>query len=132
MWVQVPSVTPKKGENMLRVITACLSAFLLTGCAFFTPSFKSGNKQTMVASWYEHGTRTANGERFNPDGLTVAHKKLPFNTKIALTRGDKTIIVRVTDRGPFVRGRDLDLSRGAAKALGCIKVGVCTLQAEIL
>lgn len=117
---------------MLKVSTACLSAFLLTGCAFFTPSFKSGNKQTMVASWYQHGTRTANGERFNPDGLTVAHKKLPFNTKIVLTRGDKTVIVRVTDRGPFIRGKDLDLSRGAARALGCIHIGVCTLEAEIL
>ena len=116
---------------MLRVITACLSAFLLTGCAFFTHPIKSGKQQTMVASWYEHGTRTANGERFNPDGLTVAHKKLPFNTKIALTRGDKTVIVRVTDRGPFIRGRDLDLSRGAAKALGCLHIGVCTVQAEI-
>ena len=117
---------------MLRVITACLSAFFLTGCAFFTPSFKSGNKQTMVASWYQHGTRTANGERYNPDGLTVAHRKLPFNTVLLLTRGNKTVIVRVTDRGPFSRGRDLDLSRGAAKALDCIKVGVCTVEVEVL
>ena len=117
---------------MLRVITACLSAFFLTGCANFTHPFKSGNRQTMVASWYEHGTRTANGERYNPDGLTAAHRNLPFNTKILLTRGDKTVIVRITDRGPFHKGRDLDLSRGAAKALGCIKIGVCTLQAEVL
>lgn len=84
------------------------------------------------ASWYYEGTITANGERFNPNGLTVAHKSLPFGTKLRLTHNGKTIIVRVNDRGPFIKGRTLDLSRGAAKALGCIKVGVCVVDMTII
>lgn len=115
---------------MLRVITACLSAFYLTGCAYFAPLYKSGNTETMVASWYSHGTRTASGEKFNPQGMSAAHKTLPFGTKLRLTRGDKSVIVKINDRGPFVKGRDIDLSMGAAKALGCLRMGVCTLEVE--
>lgn len=77
-----------------------------------------------VASWYESGTTTANGERFNPDGLTAAHQTLPFNTKLRVTHNNRTVIVRINDRGPFKKGRHLDLSRGAAKALGIKKKGL--------
>lgn len=84
------------------------------------------------ASWYYEGTITANGERYNPDGLTVAHKTLPFGTKLRLTYHGKSIIVRVNDRGPYIRGRTIDLSRGAAKALGCIKIGVCVVDMVII
>lgn len=76
------------------------------------------------------GRRTANGERFNPAALTAAHKTLPFNTKLRLTnpKTGKTIIVRINDRGPFIRGRHLDVSSGAAKALGFKQSGVATLH----
>lgn len=84
------------------------------------------------ASWYKHGTRTANGERYNPYGLTVAHKTLPFGTILRLTRGDKSVIVRVNDRGPFIRGRTLDLSLGAAQKLGCIESGICKVNMIVL
>ncbi len=71
----------------------------------------------MVASWYQSGQTTANGERFNPDGMTCAHKTLPFGTKLRITFRGKSADCRVNDRGPFTKGRQLDLSRGVAKKL---------------
>lgn len=74
-------------------------------------------------SWYGpgfHGRKTASGERFNQHAITAAHKTLPFGTKVKVTNSanNKSIVVRINDRGPFVRGREYDLSRGAATALG--------------
>lgn len=72
-----------------------------------------------VASWYgsESGNQTASGERFNPNGMTAAHRSLPFGTRLRVChRG--CVTVRINDRGPFIRGRCLDLSRGAARAIG--------------
>lgn len=106
-------------------VAAVMAAMVLSGCNTVQPE-----SQQMVASWYMHGTHTANGERFNPDGMTVAHKTLPFNTKLRLTHNDKSVIVRVNDRGPFIKGRDIDLSRGVAKVLGC--PGICRVNAEII
>ena len=74
--------------------------------------------QIVSTSWYQQGRITANGERFYPDRLTAAHRSLPFGTKLKVKYGKKQIVVRINDRGPFVKGRSLDLSRGAAKALG--------------
>lgn len=76
------------------------------------------------ASYYNKGHTTASGEKFDPKGLTVAHKSLPFGTKLDLCYNDKKITVRVNDRGPFVKNRILDLSEGAAKALGIKERGV--------
>ena len=73
--------------------------------------------RSMLTSWYDHGTVTANGEKFNPDGLTAAHKSLPFGTKLWLRYKDRQIVVRINDRGPFIKGRELDLARGAARKL---------------
>lgn len=70
-----------------------------------------------LASYYHEGQRTANGERFKPDGMTAAHRTLPFGTMLNIRRGEYSVTVRINDRGPFVRGRILDLSRGAARAL---------------
>ena len=111
---------------MKKLIIVGLTSLFLTGCV----TTSEANSQLMVATWYKHGTRTANGERFNPDGMTAAHKTLPFGTKLKLTYRDRHAIIRINDRGPFVRGRHIDLSRGAARALGCL--GNCTLRAEII
>lgn len=92
----------------------------------------SANAKTVWASWYQHGKVTANGERYNPDGMTVAHKKLPFGTKLRLTYNNISVIVRVNDRGPFIKGREIDLSRGVARKLGCIDIGVCKIDMEII
>lgn len=78
------------------------------------------------ASWYSlPGNRTANGERMNPSAFTAAHKTLKFGTRLAVTnmRNGKTVIVRINDRGPFIRGRVLDLSKAAAKQIGMISSG---------
>lgn len=87
--------------------------------------------ETMVASYYgsESGNRTASGERFNPNGLTAAHRTLPFGTRLRVCyRG--CVVVRVNDRGPFIRGRSLDLSAGAARRIGLTAVGVANVNVE--
>ena len=78
-------------------------------------------------SWYgrESGRTTANGERFLPNGVTAAHRTLPFGTKLMVTFGKRAVFVRVNDRGPASHtGRALDLSLGAARQLGMIQAGV--------
>jgi rare lipoprotein A len=84
---------------------------------------------TMHATQYSSSPRTASGQPFLPDGLTAAHKTLPFGTRVKVTnpRTGASTIVTINDRGPFARGRDIDLSRGAAQAIGLTSVGtVCT------
>ncbi len=86
-----------------------------------------------VCSWYGNefnGHGTASGQLFNEEDFTCASRTLPFGTVLALTRGDQRVIVYVNDRGPFVTGRDLDLSKAAARELGFS--GVATVQAEII
>ena len=89
--------------------------------------------QTVKASWYGnsfHGRKTASGERFNQWAMTAAHKTLKFGTKVLVTYRGKSVIVRINDRGPFTKGRTLDLSKGAARKIGCH--GVCTVDMKIL
>jgi rare lipoprotein A len=99
---------------------------LLCGCsatdsrATLLEESRGINKKYQVnATWYKAGRKTANGENFDPHGMTAAHKKLPFNTMIKVTNPNngKSILVRINDRGPFTKGRDLDLAMGAAKAI---------------
>jgi len=86
------------------------------------------------ASYYDTGSRTANGEAFDPDGITAAHKTLPFNTKVRVTNkaNGKSVTVRINDRGPFVGGRCLDLSRGAFKEIASLSAGVLTVDYQVL
>lgn len=98
---------------------------------------RKGLSNYMVCSFYAdkfHGRTTSNGEVFNMYALTCAHKTLPFNTKLRVTNEDngKSVVVRVNDRGPFVKGRDLDLSYEAARQIGLIGAGVKELKVEIL
>ncbi len=93
------------------------------------------NRGTMVASWYGpkfHGRKTANGEIFDQKAYTAAHKKFRFGTLLRLTNpnNEKSIIVRINDRGPFKRGRELDLSKAAATELGILERGVAKLNIE--
>src|ERR1700730_16627131 len=84
---------------------------------------------SMNATQYSSRGRTASGQPFRPDGLTAAHRKLPFGTRVKVTnpRTGAATIVKINDRGPFTRGRDIYLSRGAARAIGLTSVGtVCT------
>jgi rare lipoprotein A len=89
------------------------------------------------ASYYAdkfHGKKTANGEIFDMNGRTAAHKTLPFGTICRVTNleNNKSVIVRINDRGPFVAGRIIDLSKGAAMAIGGLKLGVFEVKIEIL
>ncbi len=91
----------------------------------------------MVASWYGkafHGKKTASGEIFNMYAYTAAHKTLPLGTILKVTNPEtgKSVVVKVNDRGPYVRGRDLDLSYAAAKKIGLTKKGVGKVYVEIL
>jgi rare lipoprotein A len=92
----------------------------------------AGRSFSGVASFYgnESGSRTASGARFNQNAMTCAHRSLPFGTRLRVTHGDRSVIVTVNDRGPFVRGRVLDLSKGAARAIGI--GGVARVTAEVV
>ena len=90
----------------------------------------SGRGFSGMASFYgnESGSRTASGQRFNQNAMTCAHRSLPFGTKLRVTHGGQSVVVTVNDRGPFVRGRVLDLSTGAARALGLSGLGQITAE----
>ncbi len=77
------------------------------------------------ASWYALNSKTASGERMNPAAMTAAHRSLPFGSRIRVTnqQNGRSVVVRINDRGPFIRGRILDLSKAAAKELGFIRSG---------
>lgn len=77
------------------------------------------------ASWYAMRSTTASGERMNPAAMTAAHRTLPFGSRVRVTnmRNGNSVIVRINDRGPFVKGRVLDLSRAAARKLGFVRAG---------
>jgi len=90
-----------------------------------------------IASYYAqdfHGKQTSNGETFDMNALTAAHRTFPFGTKVRVTNleNNKTVIVRVNDRGPFKEGRIMDLSLGAAKELDLIRTGTARVRLEVM
>ena len=89
-----------------------------------------------MASYYgnESGSQTASGARFNPSAMTAAHRTLPFGTKVRVTnkRNGRSVVVTINDRGPFVRGRIIDLSTGAAGVIGMRGAGVAPVSVEVL
>jgi rare lipoprotein A len=94
----------------------------------------SGASQVGMASYYRSGKVTASGEKFNPQGLTAAHRTLPFGTRVRVTSVStgKAIVVRINDRGPFIRGRIIDLALGAARSVGILRSGVAKVRLDIL
>ena len=88
----------------------------------------------MLSSWYGpgfHGRTTANGERYDMHGLTAAHKTLPFDTKLRVCY-QGCVEVRINDRGPYIGARELDLSYGAAQAIGLTHPGVANVSVTYL
>lgn len=123
----------------------CLSLFpvLLGACAQF-PAPASHKKTALyeakpvkiehgIASWYKD-RRTASGERFDINAMAAAHKKLPFGTKVRVIdlKTEKSVIVRINDRGPYIRGRVIDLTIGAARQLGMYNRGIAKVRIEVL
>lgn len=90
--------------------------------------------QTGRASWYALTSRTASGERCDPNALTAAHRSLPFGTKVRVENlsNGHSVIVRINDRGPFVKGRVIDVTKAAAKELGFLKSGVAKVRLTVL
>ena len=86
------------------------------------------------ASFYgnESGSKTASGQRFNQNAMTAAHRSLPFGTKLRVTHRGQSVVVTINDRGPFIKGRVLDLSKGAARAIGLTGAGVGHVTAEVV
>jgi rare lipoprotein A len=89
---------------------------------------------TGIASFYGNDTdhETASGQRFDENRLTCAHRSLPFGTKLRVTHGGRSVVVTVNDRGPYIRGRILDLSTAAARAVGLIDAGVGKITAQVI
>lgn len=101
-----------------------LLAVAATGILSAT-ALEASAQQCGRASWYALTSKTASGERMNPAGLTAAHRTLPLGSKVKVTNksNGKSLVVRINDRGPFIKGRVLDLSKGAAGRLGFIGAG---------
>ncbi len=120
---------------MNRSLLVVAASFLAASSLLATPQTAqaAGGKTTCGgASWYALTSRTASGERMNPAAMTAAHKTLPLGSKVKVTnlRNNRTVVVRINDRGPFVRGRVIDLSKGAAAKLGFISAGHTRVQIE--
>ena len=102
-----------------------------------TPTAKIGDEETGVASWYGipyHGRATASGEIYDMEKLTAAHKRLPFETWVEVTNLDngKKVDVRITDRGPFVKGRVIDLSHRAADEIAMLGPGIAKVKLKVI
>lgn len=112
-------------------------AFYLSACSSLNGQSTAGDRHSGVASYYHdslHGNRTANGELFSQHALTAAHRKLRFGTKVRVTNtaNGKSVVVRINDRGPFVRGRVIDLSKAAFMQIGNTKAGLLKVTLEVL
>src|SRR5215467_12309067 len=119
---------PMRGDLLmvLRFGAALCGVLIFVGCS------SAAMAESGIASIYAYkGERTASGERANPSGYTAAHRTLPFGTRVRVTNksNGRSVIVRINDRGPFVRGRVIDLTPAAARALGFSGLARVTLQA---
>lgn len=98
------------------------------------PAAEQAALQRGKASWYHESQRTASGGRFDPNGLTAAHRTLPFGTLVRVTnlRSQRCTVVRINDRGPYKKGRIIDVSRAAARELEMIHSGTATVTVEVV
>ena len=147
--------------NAKRLLSAALTASALGGCAqvntgrseltslrqraalvsvkkhsdvFAKNGYEPKSAAVGIASYYSEGSHTANGEKLIPGELTAAHPTLPFGTRLRVTNLDtgRSVVVRVNDRGPFVKGRIVDVSRSAAEQLGLIQRGVAKVKVDVV
>lgn len=140
-------ISPTFGNKLLSSVFGGLvsASIIFAGCtsspkaqarsyaSFFNQNFKSVGQASYYGKQF-HGRTTANGEKFDMYDLTAAHKKLKFGTFLKVTNQNngKSVIVRVNDRGPYAKGRIIDLSKGAATKLGMLHSGVAKVKLEIV
>jgi hypothetical protein len=129
--VPAPTVAPKPATppDEVAIIPLPFSLPLLVRPATGASHGCSGGER-IISAYYWEGTHTASGARFDPDGMTAAHRTFPFGTRLVVTnpRNGKSVTVTINDRGPFVKGVSLDLSRGAAKAIGLQGTGAVCME----
>jgi len=126
--------------NQYKTIGLCVLLVFSTGCSSVpmqSPSDLIGYTETGQASFYAwkyQGRKTASGERFNQYAKTAAHRALPFGTKVKVTntKNGKTVVVKINDRGPFVKGRVIDLSSSAFSAIGDTNAGVIPVKIQVV
>jgi rare lipoprotein A len=131
-------LTKRKSYNAFFIkffVILCIAVLSSCASAPYVDHSPGERGTYVVASWYGkkfNGRPTASGKRFDMYAMTCAHKTFKFGTKLRVTNPDnnKSVIVTVNDRGPFIRGRDLDLSYGAAKKIGIVKKGVARVKME--
>jgi rare lipoprotein A len=123
----------------MRYLFFAVALLLLAGCASQDDSTidPHGYDETGIASFYgsaHQGKRTASGERFDQHDLTAAHRRLPFGTRVKITNlsNDRSVVVRINDRGPHTRNRLVDVSRAAAEQLGMIGNGTAKVRIQDL
>lgn len=121
---------------MWRPLSALALFTFLAGCASHSIDPR-GYDETGTASFYgsrHHGKRTASGEPFNQHGLTAAHRTLPFGTRVKVTnlKNERSVVVRINDRGPHTRGRLIDISKAAAQQLDMIRSGTARVRVQSL
>ena len=119
-------------ETALYVIGTVVIVSVAVLFSFFGPYYETG-----IASWYGpgfHGNLTANGEVYDMNGISAAHKTLPFGTIVRVIDRETghSIVVRINDRGPFIEGRIIDLSKGAAEELGMVERGIIEVGLRIV
>ena len=102
----------------------------LLGAAILLPIGTAAAGQVGHASWYALTSKTASGERMNPNALTAAHRTLPFGTKVLVENlnNGRSVVVRINDRGPFIGGRIIDLSKAAAAQIGMVHSGTAKVR----
>ena len=111
--------------------------YTVAGNTYYPIKSAKGFSETGVASWYGkkfHGRKTASGERYNQNKMTAAHKTLPFGTRVRVKNRDngKNVVVVINDRGPFAKGRIIDVSRAAAKKLDMIGAGTAKVSIKVV
>lgn len=129
--------------NLLRIALAGAMAALavMPASAPAKSSAPAAQSRTVLegdASWYciecNGGTQTASGERLNDWAMTAAHKTLPMGTRVRVTNlhNDRSVVVRINDRGPYIKGRIIDVTKGVAHKLGFVKKGIVPVKVEVI
>lgn len=134
---QTESFSTSKPNTSQKTHAATMRPYTINGKTYYPTVVEIGDTASGIASWYGpnfHGKYTSNGERYNMNAMTAAHKTLPMNTMVKVTNlnNNKTAIVRINDRGPFVTGRVIDLSRSAAKRIDMFEKGTAPVRLEVV